>query len=282
MDFNNFIAEYSEQYGLSEEDWGGLRKNVILSFAEDDSGKITAWHKGIPVFRHWDSEKTISPGDTWICSLDKSKGNYYFAKGLQRIDSSFMYELKRDQIEEIANAVWKEQRHIIEPLLEDKYKEMMNEQLTQAVNDIRAEYEKKIETMKDEMHQFEQRDTENKQIIASLQEQKNLANRPEKHKADKTASDPVSFDGMFGTNDISIRRDGPDRIYSQFFSKSRYFVHLSLDHRVMVVRPHESGTVVCVDNTIVLAGLSQISPFEGPCDMISEYSQQYGGLKIYL
>ena len=282
MDFNDFLAEYNEKYGLSEEDWDGLRKNVILSFLEEDGGKVMAWHKGIPVFRHRDSDKVISAGDVWICSLDKSKETYYFAKGLQRIDSSFVYELKRDQIEEIANITWDKQRVVIEPLLEDRYKNIMEEKLMQAIDDTKEKYEEQLCQMRDSIHQLEQRDAENKKIIASLQEQKKTAKRSEEHAVNETAP-PVNLADSFSlVKDTAVRRDGPDTISSPFFSRSRYFVHLSADHRLLTIKPHESGNVICIDNTMALAGLNLVSPYEGPCDMISEYSPQYGGLKIYL
>jgi len=81
---------------------------------------------------------------------------------------------------------------------------------------------------------------------------------------------------------VSVRRDGPDSISSDSFDKSRYFVHLSADHRVIIVRPHNEGDVVCMDNTIVLAGLSLVSTFNGPYEMVSEYNYSYGGILIYL
>ncbi|MDR1404922.1 MAG: hypothetical protein LBJ20_05105 [Candidatus Methanoplasma sp.] len=281
MDFNDFLTEYNEKYGISKDDWGSIGKNVIISFSEEDTGRVVARYKGVPVFRHRDSEKTISAGDTWICSLDMSRDTYYFAKGLQKIDASFMYELKRDQIEEIANAVWKEQKHVIEPLLEDKYKKIMEEQLAQAVDDTRGKYEEQIGAMRDSIRQLEQRDAENKQIISSLQEQREAAKRMECTINETVPGSDLAND-FFAVKDIQVRREGPDKISSQFFNRSRYFVHLSADHRLLTIKPHENGNVICINSTIVLAGLNLISPFEVSCDMISEYSPQYGGLKIYL
>ena len=281
MEFNDFLAECNEKFGLREEDWSGLRKSAILTFREEDNGKVVAWYKGVPVFRHRDSEKEIFSGDTWICSLDTSRDTYYFARGLQRIDASFMYELKKDQIEEIADAVWRSQRQVVEPLLEDKYKDIMKNQLMQAIDEARTAHGEQMDAMKENMHQLEQRVAENKKIIASLQEQREAANVREERKIEQTPGTDPAID-IFGVRDTQVRREGPDTISSLFFNRSRYFVHLSADHRLLTIRPHESGSVICMNNTMVLAGLSLVSPFEGPCDMISEYSPQYGGLKIYL
>jgi hypothetical protein len=277
MDFNDFLTEYHEKYGLSEEDWSDLRKYVVLSFTEDDSGRVSAKYKGVPVFSQREYEKIMSAGETWICSLDMSKETYYFAKGLQRIDSSFMYELKKDQIKEIADVIWNDQKHIIEPLLEDKYKEIMEAHMMQSMEGIKEKYEGQIRLMNEEIHQLQTRDAENKQIIASLQEQKEAMKKNEEH-----IISVGSVNEFIDIKDTHVRREGPDTISSPFFDRSRYFVHLSADHRLLAIKPHDSGNVICINNTMVLAGLSMISPFERSYDMVSEYSPQYGGLKIYL
>lgn len=279
MDINDFIKEYNEKYGLADEEWERQKNNVILLFAEEE-GRIMARYKNVPVFRNRDSESKISAGETWICSLD-NKQTYYFARGLQRIDSSFMYELKRDQIDEIAAAVWADQRHIIEPLLEEKYKEIMNEHIAAAVEKERKEYTQQIEGLKEQVRSSEQKDAENKQIISSLQEKISKA-QDAGHRKRPVSAGEADQDMLGQITETHVNRDGPDTISSPMFDRSRYFAHLSADHRILVIKPHGSGNIVCINSTIVLSGLSLISPFEGQCEMVSEYNPKYGGIQIYL
>jgi len=281
MDFNDYVRENYEKYSLAEEEWDPLKKSVILSFADDKDGKVMSWYNQVPVFRHKTSEMTILSGETWICSLDKSKISYYFAKGLQRIDASFMYDLKRDQIDEIAAVVWEEQRKIIEPILEDKYKEVMKDQISAAIENERKEYVSQIRELEELNRQLEQKDAENKQIIASLTEK---VNKAQTAKQEKIQSPPAGFVSVMPdmASKILVNRDGPDTISSQIFDKPRYFVHLSADHRMLVVRPHESGNVVCIDNAMTLQGLSLVSQYDGAGEMTAEYSSKYGGIQIYL
>ena len=282
MDFVKWQAETNEKYGLKEEDWKEIKEAAILTFGLDSMGRVSSTHNKRHVIKHRDSEKTIMLGETWICSVTKPPlvDTYYFAKGLVRIDPSFLYELKKDQMDEIASYVWEKQRHIIEPGLKEKYDDMVKKDLAQAVEETRKGYEAEISALKEMIKGLEQKDAENKNIISSLHGKLDAA----------TATRPVQDVPAPGghvmyhlpVQKISVRRSGPDSIFSESFSKSRYYVHMSADHRMMIVRPHEEGNIVCMNNTIVLERLSEISSFSGPHEMVSEYNPVYGGIQIYL
>jgi hypothetical protein len=280
MDFNKWVAGESGKHDLTADEWDQVRKTEIgiLTFVREDSGRIKASHKGIVVFRHRDFEDIIMPGQTWICSLDKKATNY-FAKGIVRVDSAFLFELKKDQIEEIASYLWEKQRHIIEPILDERYKDITNKKIAQVAEETGQKYETEMKQLKDTIHDLEKKDAENKNMISSLHEKLDAA---KKDKSPKTGKTEIAGPAGIVTASVSVRRDGPDSISSDSFDKSRYSVHLSADHRIIIVRPHNEGSVVCLDNTIVLAGLSMISPFNGPRDMVSEYNHVYGGIQIYL
>ena len=283
MDFHRWVAEENEKFGLVDEDWEDIKNTAVLTFVSEENGSVKSTYKGILVFRHRDSEKTIMPGETWICSL-VSKQTYYFARGLKRIDSAFMFELKKDQMDAIASGIWEKHRNILEPLMEEKYEDIINKKITQAVEETRLEYETEMSGLKDTIHDLEQKEAENKHIISSLYEKLNDA---EVEKNSKPKVEEIqSLQGLpvytAPAMSVSVRRDGPDSISCDMFNRPRYFVHLSADHRIIVVRPHEQGNVVCMNNTIVLEGLAMISSFSGPYDMVSEYNQIYGGIQIYL
>jgi len=285
MDFMDLVAQYNEKYGMVDDDWENVRNTTILTFIEGENGSVISRYNGITVFRHRDFAKTIFSGETWICSLDKSKLTYYFAKGIQRIDSAFMFELKGEQRDEIVSCIWEKHRSIIEPVLEEKYKEIAAKNLEQATEETRIKYEAEIKTLKDSIHDLEQKETENKQIIESLHEKLNEKMNTKNSDAGSQSPKPagtLEFMSFGSVSNISVKRDGPDMIISDSFNKSRYFVHLSADHRTIVIRPHEQGNVVCMNNTIVLERLGLISPFNGPYEMISEYNPTYGGIQIYL
>lgn len=281
MEFNQWVKDLNEKYGLDDGDWEDIKNTAVLTFLMDESGKISSTYKGIRVYRHYDSERTILPGETWICSLVSKQTYNYFARGLQRIDSSFMFELKKDQKDAIASSIWEKHKSTIEPLLEEKYKDILNKNIAQAVADTKKESETVIKELQEAVRSLEQKDAENKNIITSLHDKLNAS---EAEKMSKPSESPIPNMPFYvpSQTSVSVRRDGPDSISSEWFNKSRYFVHLSADQRIIAVRPHDEGNVVCMNNTIVLDGLSLLSSYSGPQEMVSEYNHVFGGIQIYL
>lgn len=280
MEFNQWVA-VNKEYGLDDEDWEDLKNTAVLTFLEDDSGKVSSMYKSRRVYRHYDSERTILPGETWICSLVSSQTFTYFARGLQRVDSSFMFELKKDQKDAIAASIWDKHKNTIEPLLEEKYKDILSKNIAQAVADTKKEYEITIKELQETARGLEQKDAENKNIITSLQEKLNASEAEKDSGLNKNLIPNMPFYTPPQIS-FSVRRDGPDSISSESFNKSRYFIHLSADRRIIVVKPHDEGNVVCMNNTIILEGLSLISSYNGPQEMVSEYNHIFGGIQIYL
>ncbi|NLN72176.1 MAG: hypothetical protein GX137_05255 [Thermoplasmatales archaeon] len=280
MDFYKLRKELSDKWSLEDDDWSELEKTAILSFERDvDSNNIFSKYGGRMVFRHKNHEDRIFEGETWICSL-VLKNNYYFAKGLQRLDGSFMLELKREQMEDIADAVWNSQKDKIEPVLEEKYKEVMKKAVGEKVAEAVDEKDSEIRDLNAQIEELEQRDSENRQIILSLEEKVRKAESRPMVPLDAPAMPPSA--SLFRTDRAEVERIGPDELYSKDFNRTRYFVHISSDYRILLVRPHDSGDVICIDNKIVLNGLSMALQFSGPTQMISEYSPEYGGILIHL
>jgi hypothetical protein len=288
VDFNAFVAELNEEYGTNDDDWDKIQDAKIITFDYDDRGKISGRYKGLFVYRDKNYENVMSPGETWICTLDlnpQTNGNY-FAKPLKRIDASFVFELKKDQIGEIAEFIWDKQRDQIEPLMKEKYMQTISTQIAKVIEETKSEYEAQIKEMSQKTQDLEFNEMLNLKIINSLHKEiedlrVSLQNKPST--SDQTEHKIVQqMSGMGFSLDVSVRRGGPDSIVSEFFDKSRYFIHLSADYRTMIIVPHEEGNVVCIKNEIILVGLNMVSPFSEACDMISKYNPIYGGVQIYL
>lgn len=280
MDFYTLRKELNDKWGLEDGSWSELDKTVILSFERDaDTNNIFSKHGGRIVYRHRNHEDRMFEGETWICSIEL-KNNYYFAKGLQRLDGSFMLELKRGQMEDIADAVWRKQKDKIEPILEEKYKEVMKKAVSEKIAEAVGKKEDEINDLNAQIEELEQRDTENRQIISSLEDKVRRAESMPIVPQDAPVM-PLSA-SPFRTGRTEVERIGPDELYSEDFNRTRYFVHISSDYRILLIRPHDSGDVICIDNRIVLNGLSMALQFSGPTQMISEYSPEYGGILIHL
>lgn len=276
------LEDYAKMYNLEDSDFNPYVKNKILKFRVDSKGNVSANYLGKPVFQDRNSDDDFKPGETWICKVDMSRDNYYFAKSIAKVDGSFFYDLNRDQMEELAETVLKNHRDMIEPLLEEKYKNVMVERISDAVMEKEAELVEQINELEAHVNELEKKDVENRQIISSLQ---NKLDTCEAMGAKRSVSETVSpsadvFTG--GVPVVHITRDNPDELTSEQFNRPRYFAHFSADQRILLIRPHDEGNVVCMDNRIQLLGLSKISSFDGPVEMVAEYAPEYGGFVVRL
>lgn len=285
MDFNNFVMENFEKYGLSDEDWGPLAKCAIVRFDYDEKQNVSGTYNGMFVYRDYNSN-TILPGDIWICSLTlnpKTHSNY-FAKPMQKIDASFLFQLNQEQKEEIANAIWETNKDAMMPMMEDKFRDIIDTRVNDAIAKTKAEKETEINELNEKNAELEKKSAEDKQIIDSLQLQiDGLKTRAGKEISAVSATPAVmETQNPFQLERPVVERIDADKIRSDAFTKSRYFVHLSSDSRIIVVTPSDKGNVVCVDNTIALNGLSFISNFSEPREMPAQYNPEYGGILVYL
>lgn len=276
MDWNDFIAQNSEKFGLSPSDWDPLRNSAIVRFDYDDKGNVSGKYRGKTVYRDGYFENAISPGEVWICELNSNPktGANYFAKPVQRLDASFLYELKKDQAEEIAGILWDAKREVLEPMFEERYREANEARIAKSVEEAKAAFDTERKELQERVAELEAKGQEDERIIASLTE--NLETLKKAPRPAGPSQAPAKASG------IRVRRTGPQTISSDAFTFSRCFVHLSPDHRIMTVRPDDGrGDVLCMDGTITLGGLEIVAPFSKEQDM--QVEAKWGSeMMIYL
>lgn len=277
----DILFDLSNNYKIDDRDLDNLRRTAVLTFVNDNHGNISSRYNGRLVYRDRASIEVIRPGETWIVALipNPSSDRNYFAAAIQRIDSSFLFELKKDQIDEIADALWNTQREKIEPIIIEKYAELHRSEVEKEVETAMTSVNAELSAAKDKLSALEKRNMEDTKIIESMRAQ--LERRsfevPVIRRGTRTeASDP------FQIPDVTVRRIGPDTITSEFFTKDRYSVHVSADLRLMVMVPDPDGTVICIDHIITLQGLNTIKPYSGnESDMVTKYSPEYGGVAVF-
>ncbi len=269
-----------------------------MRFDYDDRNNVSGMYRGKRVYRDNNHLLDINPGEIWIVSLslNPSTGQNYFAKPLQRIDGSFLYEMKKDEIDSLSAYLWENNRTILQPFLEEIYKDVVNEQIAKAVREQTAAFEKTISDMAAQIDELKRIKEEDSKIIASKEEEveilkakvlvmENEPAKPSKQPSAKPRQDqdpPEGFEEKVKPSKHAIVRTGPDTLKSDGFKKSRYFVHLSADHKTLLIRDDPNGNIVCIESTVTLAGLSTVLPFDGERPLESEYSARYGGTLVYL
>ena len=284
IDFFEFQRMFQEEHGITDADMDRLKKVQVLSFfTSEESGTVMArLPGGGVVFRHKDGGMQINPGETWVCEL-LERGTTFFAIGMLKLDAKFFFDLRADQVDVLADLIWKDNQSILEPRFEEMYRKTLEETLNARLLESKRREDEalaKVEELRDEIEAISAKNnmvvTALERKLAELKESAMRAPSPEPERS--TVSGPQFSIEL----NPRIRRVGPDELYSEDFRHRNYFVHLSADQSMLTIRPHDRGNVVCLDNRITLSGLGLISPYGGPADMPAEYSPKYGGYVVYL
>jgi uncharacterized coiled-coil protein SlyX len=296
MDFLEFQKEMNDQYGTTDSDWAPLRKAAVVRFDYDDKNNLSGQYNRKFVYPDWDHTDVIRAGDIWLVTLTDNPKTYanYFAKPLRKIDASFLYEMNKSQLDSLAISLWENNRAILEPFMEERYQDVMNEHIGKALEERTEELNKKIAELEAQLQEMREINDQDKKIIQSNEERigfltAKLTVLEKEHSvpvkpAPAEARPPSieTFSESVEVPKVVIERSGPDSLTSEGFTKSRYFVHLSADHRMLLIRDNKDGNVICMDNTLILSGLSTIMPYNEGDVLVGEYSSRYGGLVVYL
>jgi hypothetical protein len=286
------MGELKKQYGFSDDNIKQLESVAILTFVQDEKDAERVYSKlptGGIVFRHHAGGKVIRPGETWVVELEL-KGTTYFAKAIAKLDAQFFFDLRTDQVDLIAETIWDSHRTLLEPSLEERYKQDLIEEAAEVAN---KKVQKETQKIKKERDQAKE---ELKELTDKYKRALKLVEKYKKKSKEQVVSKestvdttepsaepaPVMIGSGFGTNHVEVRRSGPDILESPQFCHRHYFIHVSSDQSILTIRPHDRGNVLCIDGRIKLQGLSMISSYSGPVDVPTEYSPKYGGFIVYL
>lgn len=236
-------------------------KNVLLNFVKTDLG-LRAKYNNVGVFPRLDFAG-MSEG-TWICTLERMK-DAYRATPIRKIDASFFLELKRSKKDEIIDALWEGHKEELLPELKELYLQTLQEDIEKAVAEATASLTKTIADLKEEKAELEKTVEANNVIISNM----GRVQTP-------VAEENKEPEGMIMSSRIVVKRVSPDMISSPFFTGHKYFVHVSYDLKTLVIQPHDYGTVICINNVLLLSGLGNISSFSGETELPSEYVPEKG------
>lgn len=284
IDFLELQKQFQEEYDVPDGDMDRLKKVQILTFfTSEESGKVMArLPGGGVVFRHKDGGMHINPGETWVCEL-LERGTTFFAIGVLKIDAKFFFDLRADQVDIIADHIWKENQSILEPRFEEMYRKKLDETLNARLLESKKREDEALAVVDELKAEIETINARHKMVVSALEKElyelKEGSLRATSPKPERSDVPVSPFSMEFNPR---IRRVGPDELYSEGFHHRNYFVHLSADQSMLTIRPHDRGNVVCLDNRIILVGLGLISPYGGPADMPAEYNPKYGGYVVYL
>ena len=71
-------------------------------------------------------------------------------------------------------------------------------------------------------------------------------------------------------------------LFSESFEDGRYFVHVSPNRKIMLIRRHDDGGVFCVNHQLMIQDLERLSAFSERKELKAEYSQKYNVILVHL
>ena len=265
MDFNQFKSQLLQKYDPMDLDIAGLNRVAVVKFEKDSRGKVSGRCAFGRVFRHREYEDIIKDGDTWVCELAEnySANNQYFAKGLVRVDPSFLTDLRADQIKMIAESIWDNHKDAVENVLFEQYGNVIDDRVNDIVSQKEALFEKEKENLLEKTESLNRTVELSDEIIQSLKEEKKGLESRVKELEERivsmkvTAALPESSGDPIG-NTGTVVRISDDTLHSRSFTDGMYRVRISADRSMMTVVPDEDGDVECRNGMIRLDGLQCI------------------------
>ena len=296
MDLLQFQRMMIEEHGEENCEFDSVKRIAMITFRRLDNGNIAGFSTGRTIYRDRESERIINEGETWFCELKQNPKipHQYFAKAILKVDAGFLFDLRKDQYDEIVDTIWENHRKDIESDLEIMYVNTIEERATSIADERVSEYEAILESSRKEMgsyrekvdelgsnlerRTFELRDMEannqllNERIHDLEQEIELLRQKNTELMTDMETNRHRTVRVESRSNSESIIRTDMNTIYSSKFIGSRYKVRFTSDMRRMIITEDADGEVGCSNNVIRLKGLNRIAPFDVPGEMPSESS----------
>ena len=307
--------EYSEDSFRND-----MRRYAILEFMVNPKRDgLMAYYKRKVTFLDWNYKgEPIEPGDHVLCTVVEDF-EHNVATPVMKITPSILMGFSNEMRDAIINALWAKNKKDYEEIFEKRYKNEIYERaktdLAKENEPVFAEYTERIEDLTKQLAaarfamDVATKDTESDEI--------ELSSEPIEERVDnKPDSRPMVLDeSVGGTSEeqrprsnesgilrsdygmqryrelfavynhsraLDVQRISNRAIFSESFEDGRYFVHVSPNKKLMLIRQHEEGEVFCVNHQLMIQDLERLYPFTEKKSLKAEYSSRYDGVLVHL
>jgi hypothetical protein len=249
---------------------------------------------------------TIKAGETYFCEVREHESGFgstiYYADPVIRVDAGFLFDLRPDQVGKLVDALLEAAK---EPLLEQA-RAQIGSQVERAVRTemeaLRRERDEAAAALDGARSQLGQSQEEAARLrlesiglaerVGELEDAAgSAAGAPARDlTAGGAPSTPAAVPGQDGAAwtalsgpgpmALAIRRPSPEHLESTQLTYPRYFVHVSPDRRVLLVRPHPEGNLPAVGGRLTVPTLGMLRPFSGPEELAARTDPRSGGLLV--
>lgn len=274
------------------------RRLAPVKFSTDKTGVS----KVGKVTLHDDYVGKVSEGDVWFCELNTKANRWYIGKPIQKVDAQFMMGLAKDQMQDVADAVWAGSKDAVIPYLEQWFAdekglmsveehrediEALKAMLTEENESLKTAHAEELERLSAESaemrNSYDERiaDLEREKAaamgtidglhdeIVSLRKELEMARTQRVHVLESAPSD-----AMMRTDESTIEMRSLD--------DGNYMVTVSADGRKMIICRDPHGRAVCESGAMHLCGLEKLSPFAGVTELRYTYDAVTGAYSVDL
>ena len=297
------------------------KKLHILTFGLDKKGtNIVAQLNGLIVFVDREFQYEVGIGDTWICKTEPGF-NCAYATPLIKITLNDILNFNEQLRENVLSILWRKHGSDLKAIFENRYKAELQgkiaEELKEEYEERLARATKEKDDLESELRQtrfqletqrFTPRSQEEDFILLGSDDNSKGPDAGMYGSCDEislSSADVPRSPGIVNnmgvpqvqeaprgppqikraepvTQKFEVERIGEDTIRSPSFTDNRYFVHISPDYKLLVIRPNEDGNVYCINNSIRLKDLGLVSSFTARKFLVAEYSELYEGMLVRL
>lgn len=251
---------------------------------------------GRPVFP--DTRKQgaeIKSGETWFCEMEEYRpagsAPVYYGNPIVKVDASYLFDLRPSQVDKLLAAL----QQTSQPTLLDLARKSIQTELeksAQAKVEAMAKERDSARAESDSLHSEVARLTESAAILrrevealktSSPTKEAEVSEGP----ARQLMSDavPAGIDWIpIGNSSTATLVDRPSagKIRSGHLRDGRYFVHVSPDRRLLLIRYHPEGNLVATGKCLDIPSLDVLRPFDRPEQLRCSFEPRGGGLLVRL
>lgn len=253
--------------------------------------------------------ESIRPDEVWLCSVEFSLNNVFYAMPLKKITSSVLMGLGEGVRKEIVDGLWNSNRMLFEEEFRERYFEEAyqrgSKDATERAEDRIAGLVSRIEELEEELagtRMMLQGAPGPTDVWIELSSDDSPATVETPRVTAEEVPRPSPPTPLFRSSlrtpgmpeihrpesenererrVVRVERFSHTEIRCEELADGRYFVHITPSCGYLVIRPNPHGSAYCKDHVIRLDHLERLAPFDGRRELVGEYPV-YGGLMIPL
>ncbi len=261
-----------------------------------------------PIGRHPTSGRPVFPdkkrqgsdiksGETWFCELEEYRpvtgAPVYYANPVAKVDASYLFDLRPDQVDKVLAALQLTSQSTLLDLARKRIQDELEKAAQSRVEAMQRERDA-ARSEADSLHAEVTRLSDSagtlRREVEALRAAPPSPAPPSRVEPSQEAVSSAPSNGppnwfTIGASSLSplfIDRNSASRIRSEMFRDGRYFVHVSPDRRLLLVRSHPEGNLVATGNTLEVPGLDVLRPFDRPEQLPATLEARGGGLLLRL